>query len=98
MYPERHVLRFATYFGAAAAIASRRPWALVALGAAGALYVQKPVRRAWTRARPGRSVMAATMVPGLTAFLDAAKMAGYVKGVMRRRARGRRKPVSEPLR
>lgn len=87
MYPHRHALRFATYLGLAAILASRRGPVLAAGAVAGALYVAKPMRRAWRRLPSGvEQVMALGGVPAATAFLDAAKMWGYLRG-RRRMAR-----------
>jgi glycosyltransferase involved in cell wall biosynthesis len=81
MYPERHALRFATYAGAGLALASRRPVLIGLAAAAGALYVSKAMARASRRG----GVAAMVAVPPMTAFLDAAKMAGYLSGLMPRR-------------
>lgn len=81
MYPERHALRFATYAGLAAILASRRGPVLAAGAVAGAVYVAKPMRRAWSRLPSGiERVLALGGVPAATAFLDAAKMWGYLRG------------------
>jgi glycosyltransferase involved in cell wall biosynthesis len=81
MYPERHALRFIAYAGAGLALATRRPLFLGFTAVAAALYVSKAVRRASKRG--GWAAMAA--VPPMTAFLDAAKMAGYIHGLVARR-------------
>jgi glycosyltransferase involved in cell wall biosynthesis len=87
MYPNRHALRFVTYLAASGVVASRRPSALAAGTVAGAIYVAKPVRRAWRRLPRGvERPMALAGVPAMTAFIDAAKMWGYLRG-MRRMAR-----------
>ena len=82
MHPERHALRFATYAGLGAALASRRAWPKV-LAAAGALgYARAPVRRTLRRLdAPGERALAALAVPALMALTDAAKMAGYMAGL-----------------
>ncbi len=82
MHPERHALRFATYAGLGAALASRRSWPKV-LAAAGALgYARAPVRRALRRLdAPGERALATLAVPALMALTDAAKMAGYMAGL-----------------
>jgi glycosyltransferase involved in cell wall biosynthesis len=96
MYPRRHMLRFAVYGGLAAAVASRDRRAYLAAAAGGVLYAGKPLRRAFRRIDgPGRRAAAAIAVPALMAVTDAAKMAGYVRGLVRRgssSAGGRSKP------
>jgi glycosyltransferase involved in cell wall biosynthesis len=86
MYPERHALRFAVYGGAAYAW-STRSTVLRLLTFAGALaYAARPVRRIVRRApTPRERAAGAIVVPGVLAFLDAAKMAGYVAGLVARR-------------
>jgi glycosyltransferase involved in cell wall biosynthesis len=87
MHTRRHAARFAAYGLAAAALASRRGSALALLAVAGAAYAARPLRRAWGRTATGPE-RAATLVgvPAAMAFLDVAKMWGYLRGV----ARGRR--------
>jgi glycosyltransferase involved in cell wall biosynthesis len=96
MYPRRHVLRFAVYGGLAAVLVSRNRRAIAAAAAGGVLYARKPLVRAFRRLDgPGRKAAAALGVPALMAFTDAAKMAGYVRGLTRRGSRssgGRSKP------
>jgi glycosyltransferase involved in cell wall biosynthesis len=86
MYWQRHLIRFASYVAGAAALAGRkRP--LVALAAvAGAAYAARPVARARRRLPddPGKRAAALVAVPAMMAFIDAAKMAGYVRGRWRR--------------
>ena len=85
MYPERHAIRFATYAfaGVAAAGRSRLLLALAALG--GLAYARTPLRRAWRRASgPGARAGAGIGVPLMMAYIDAAKMWGYVRGLARR--------------
>jgi Glycosyl transferase family group 2 len=85
MNPERHAVRYGVYAGAAAALASRRRWPKVLAGAGAAAYAVTPVRRAWRRFPEPRERAAATLaVPALMAFLDAAKLAGYSAGLIRR--------------
>ena len=96
MYLRRHMLRFAVYGGVAVALASRNRRAVAAGAAGGVLYARKPLVRAFRRLHgPGRKTAAALGVPALMAFTDAAKMAGYVRGLARRDSRspgGRSKP------
>src|SRR5439155_23265499 len=79
LYPERHLLRFATYLGLLGAVRSRRAWALAAAAGGGVLYARRPLRRAWRRVAPGsrQRVVVLALVPALMAFVDLAKMAGY---------------------
>jgi glycosyltransferase involved in cell wall biosynthesis len=88
MYRERHLLRFAVYGGLAAALASRRRGPVGMAVLAGAAYAARPVRRAFRLVPPGRMrLAAAAAVPALMAVSDVAKMAGYLRGVARRRRR-----------
>ena len=82
MYPRRHAVRFATYTLAGLALASRNR-VLLGLGAAAALtYVRKPMRRAWLRLdTPADRAMATLVVPAVMAFVDAAKIWGYARGL-----------------
>jgi glycosyltransferase involved in cell wall biosynthesis len=85
IYPERHALRFAVYGGTAVALASRRRWPKLAAAGAAAVHAATPVRRAWHHLPdPAERVAATVAVPGLIAFVDAAKMAGYAAGLVRR--------------
>ena len=82
MYPERHLVRFTTYAGVTAALATRKR-ALIAPAAVGAAaYAATPVRRAWRRLPAGpQRLVAVVAVPAMMAFIDAAKMWGYVAGL-----------------
>ena len=83
MYPRRHALRFGVYTGLAAAVASRRQALLGLAALGGAAYAARPVSRAFRRMRtPGERAAALVAVPALMAFTDAAKMAGYVRGLI----------------
>jgi hypothetical protein len=86
MYPERHALRFGVYAGALYALSTRGAIRkLIALGAAAA-YVGGPLRRARARLRdPDERTRAFAAIPALMAFIDAAKMAGWLAGASRRR-------------
>src|SRR5439155_12502421 len=80
MYPNRHAVRFGAYAFAALALLRRRRWPrMVAVGGALA-YARRPLRRARRRLPPGsfqrRAAWAA--VPAMMAFIDAAKMWGYL--------------------
>jgi glycosyltransferase involved in cell wall biosynthesis len=88
MHPERHALRFAVYGGLAASLLLRRRLPAVVALLAGAAYACRPTARAVSRAKgPVDRAAAAAAVPALMAFLDLAKMAGYVAGLPRRRRR-----------
>ena len=86
MYPERHALRFAAYGALAASTLTRSRWPLAAAALAGAVYARRPLRRAWTRfaGRSGTRVASLAAVPGAMAFIDAAKMWGYTRGLFDR--------------
>ncbi len=86
MYPERHALRFGTYLFLGAAAATRNRWLLIGAAAGAAAYARRPVRRAWGRLRDRSTtrVAAAAAIPAMMAFVDAAKMWGYVRGLARR--------------
>jgi glycosyltransferase involved in cell wall biosynthesis len=98
MYPERHAVRFAAYGLLLAALLGRRPRLLAMLAAAGALYVRRPVGRARRRLPPGSPArLAAPLgVPAAIAFLDAAKMAGYLRGLRARRRPGPERGAADP--
>ncbi len=85
MYPERHAVRFLAYGGLAVALRSRRPWMVAAVTAAAALHAARPLARTWRRSRSD-GVRAASIVgiPMTMAFIDAAKMWGYAKGLLAR--------------
>ncbi|HEX6263269.1 MAG TPA: glycosyltransferase [Actinomycetota bacterium] len=84
MYPERHLLRFTAY-GLLAYAAARRRWPLLAaLALGGSFYAGRRVRRL-TRMLPGRpaaQAAAAALIPPMMAMIDAAKMAGYISGLL----------------
>ena len=85
MNPERHALRLGVYVGAMTALASERRFPKLLAGAGAAAYARGPVRRAWRRFPDPADRAAATLaVPALMAFIDAAKMAGYSAGLIRR--------------
>ncbi|HET9724058.1 MAG TPA: glycosyltransferase [Actinomycetota bacterium] len=91
MYPERHALRFGVYGGALYALGSRGLWRKAAALGGSAVYTAGPVRRAIARADyPAERVRAAATVPALMAFVDLAKMAGYLAGLAVRARSGPR--------
>lgn len=85
MYPQRHLLRLGVYGALGAALASRNRVALALAAVAGAAYTAKPLRRAWRRlpADTGERPAALAAVPAMMAFIDAAKMWGYLQGLSR---------------
>jgi glycosyltransferase involved in cell wall biosynthesis len=89
MYPERHLIRFATYGFLAATLLSRNRWLarLAVLG--GIAYARRPIRRAWRRLEASRGPRAAALVgvPLMMAFIDLAKMWGYLRGLAKQRGR-----------
>ncbi|HET6714520.1 MAG TPA: glycosyltransferase [Actinomycetota bacterium] len=96
MHAERHALRFGVYAGLGAALASRRTWPRVLAAAGAVAYARTPVRRGWARARDARERAITTVaVPGLMAFTDVAKMAGYAAGLADRLG-GAGRPVEDP--
>jgi glycosyltransferase involved in cell wall biosynthesis len=87
MYSKRHLMRYAAYAFAAAALRSRRPVVLVPAALAAGAYAARPIRRAWRRLpedRPAERLAALAAVPALMGFVDAAKMWGYARGLTRR--------------
>jgi glycosyltransferase involved in cell wall biosynthesis len=91
MYPNRHALRFGTYAFAGFALLSGRPWVRV-LAALGAIaYASRPIRRVLRRS-PERLPAALVAVPATMAFVDAAKMWGYLRGMARRHLGANRTP------
>lgn len=88
MFPGRNALRFAVYSGAVFAWASRGSLRKVASLAGAGAYAAAPIRRAMERFEdPVERVKAIAAVPALIAFVDAAKMAGYLAGLPKRRDR-----------
>ena len=82
----------AVYGGLALALASRNRRLRRLAVVAAAAYASTPLRRAFRRMPGARErTIAAVAVPALMAVTDAAKMTGYVRGLLRR-ARGRDEP------
>jgi len=94
MHPERHAIRFAAYGALLYALGSRARWPKVLSVGAGLAYARAPLARALRRLRTPRERAAALVaVPALLAFVDAAKIAGYLAGLgAARRARPRGQP------
>ena len=85
MHPRRHALRFAVYGALALVLASGGRTSRLIAAAAGAAYAARPVRRARHLLPPGRPRLTAVVaVPALMAVTDAAKMAGYLRGLASR--------------
>ncbi len=86
MYPHRHLLRFGVYGLLFGALASRRPWLLAATAAGSIAYARTPIRRVLRRTPSGFTErwQAIAAVPPMMAFVDAAKMWGYLRGLSKR--------------
>lgn len=85
MHAPRHALRFATYGALVAALAAGRRWPRAIALACGAAYAVRPIARGVRGASTTRERAASIAgVPAMMAYLDVAKMAGYVAGVARR--------------
>jgi len=85
MFPERHALRFGVYGGAAVALVSHRRWPKVLAAVGAVAYASEPMRRALQRMPDARERAAAVLVvPALMGWIDTAKMAGYVAGLIDR--------------
>ena len=81
MYAARHAVRFGAYGLAAVALATRNRALLAATVLGAAAYTSRPIRRAMGRS--SSAVAKATSVvgvPAMTAFIDAAKMTGFLRG------------------
>ena len=88
MYPERHALRFGVYAAGLAAMRARGRMPKLLAAAGGLAYARTPLRRAWTRlGDPAERAAAVAVVPALMAWIDTAKMAGYVAGLADRARR-----------
>jgi glycosyltransferase involved in cell wall biosynthesis len=87
MHPRRHALRASVYLAAPRLWRRGGKLRRAALVTAAFLYAYRPINRAW-RTFEGRPLDRATSmfaVPALMAFVDAAKLTGYVRGHMRGR-------------
>ncbi len=88
MFPERHALRFGVYSAAMYAWSTRGLLRKAATLAGAGAYARTPLRRARTRFDdPAERAKAMLAVPGLMAFIDSAKMAGWLVGVGQRSER-----------
>jgi glycosyltransferase involved in cell wall biosynthesis len=87
MHPERNALRFAVYGGGLWAWGTKGTVRKLVTVAGGAVYAATPLRRAFRGIDgPGRRAAAVVGVPALMTFIDAAKMSGYVAGLLGRRS------------
>jgi len=95
MYPERHALRFVVYGGLVVALGSERTWPKLLALAGAVAYARTPVRRGWRRlTTPRDRAFATVVVPALLGFTDAAKIVGYVSGLIDR-LRGEPRPAGD---
>ena len=86
MYPERHALRFGVYSAALYAWSTKGALRKLATVAGAGAYASAPLRRAARRFDdPAERARAMVAVPALMAFVDLAKMAGYLAGLPSRR-------------
>jgi glycosyltransferase involved in cell wall biosynthesis len=86
MYPERHALRFGVYSAALYAWSTRGALRKIATLAGAGAYARTPLRRAAERFEdPAERAKAMVAVPALMAFVDVAKMSGYLAGLPNRR-------------
>jgi glycosyltransferase involved in cell wall biosynthesis len=85
LHPERHALRFGVYSGALYAWSTKGAGRkLLSIGGVAA-YASTPLRRAVRRfPEPAERAKALVAIPPLMAFLDAAKMAGFLAGTRHR--------------
>ncbi|HXF73010.1 MAG TPA: glycosyltransferase [Actinomycetota bacterium] len=89
MHPERHAIRLATYGGLLYAWGSRSRLLKLATVAGGLAYARAPLARAARRfPTAGERALAAIAIPALMAYLDLAKLAGYLAGLGAARRRG----------
>jgi glycosyltransferase involved in cell wall biosynthesis len=94
MYPERHALRFGAYSAALYAWSTKGRFRKLAVLAAVGANAATPVRRAATRfEETGERARAIVAVPALMAFIDVAKMSGYLAGLRHRAAEAERSSV-----
>jgi glycosyltransferase involved in cell wall biosynthesis len=89
MYPHRHALRFAAYGLVVGAAVARKRWLMALTTAAAVAYARRPLLRGWGRLKtPIDRARAIVVVPALMAFIDVAKMWGYIRGLRIPRAPG----------
>lgn len=89
MHPQRHALRFGVYGAALYAWGSRSRLLRLATVLGAGAYATRPLMRAMSRFEdPLERATALVAVPALMAFVDVAKMAGYLAGLRAGRGRG----------
>jgi glycosyltransferase involved in cell wall biosynthesis len=82
MHPERHAVRFGVYGLGLYALGTRGAVRKLTALAGGVAYAGRPLRRASARFdTTGERAAALAAVPALMAFVDLAKMAGYLAGL-----------------
>jgi GT2 family glycosyltransferase len=83
MYARRHAARFAAYGVAAAALVTGRRSLMLGVIGGTAVHAWAPIRRTWRRLPQGspERLRSVAMVPALMAFVDVAKMWGYLRGL-----------------
>jgi glycosyltransferase involved in cell wall biosynthesis len=83
MYPRRHAARFGAYAFALTAVGTRSRVLRAAALAGGVAYAATPVRRGWRRfaGSPPKRFASLLGIPAAMAFIDLAKMAGFLRGV-----------------
>jgi glycosyltransferase involved in cell wall biosynthesis len=82
MYPERHAIRLGTYGAALYSLCARGGLRKLAILGGAGVYAATPVRRAMARFEdPAERARAVLAVPALMAFVDAAKIAGFLAGL-----------------
>jgi hypothetical protein len=98
MHPGRHAIRFAVYGSALLAWGSASRLAKLLTVAGGFVYAAKPLGRAMARLEhPGDRAKAVLVVPVILAFLDSAKMAGYLSGLFVRSRQALTSRLRRPL-
>jgi hypothetical protein len=81
MHPDRNALRFGAYGAAAYAFGTRGAIRKLAVVAGGLAYARRPLARAAARFDGVERLAALGAIPALMAFVDVAKMAGYLAGM-----------------
>ncbi|GFP30888.1 hypothetical protein HKBW3S44_01023 [Candidatus Hakubella thermalkaliphila] len=88
MYPQRHLIRFTTYLGllVALSLSPRFPYLPLLLSPLALIYLSKPLRRSVRVFQEDRlgMIFSWLAMPFLMLYLDLAKMAGYVNGLLKR--------------
>lgn len=88
MYPQRHLIRFTTYLGLLVVLflSPRFPYLPLLLIPLALVYLSRPLRRSVQVFQEDRFGMLLSWlaIPFLMFYLDLAKMAGYVNGLLKR--------------